>query len=376
MSKDDSPQKKGGHARASALSAEEKKAISRRAALARWDTETPRSTHEGEFYLGDVLVSAAVLPNRQRLLTQGTFLRALGRSRSPKGGAGMFATVDGTPFFLQSEVLKPFITEDLLMSTTPVFFIDKTGAKALGYDARILPNVADVYLKYRDSVLVEGKELPARYRDMVRACDALVRFLAQRGIVALVDQATGYTEDLERDVIARMLEAWVSETLRPYLPTFPIGWFKEICRLKGWKFSPTMRMPRYFGKIINDLAYDRVGYGVRQWLDERTPVGPDGRRKHKKFQRLTKDFGINQLLHHLGVQQGMMMGYGDGEWGRFYEKTQPHNAAVPKASAVRSGSRYARTGRGGSIDAAAGRRNARERIDTTRGRRDGPLGSP
>ena len=31
---------------------------------------------------------------------------------------GVLSTVDGTPFFLQAEALKPFISSDLLVSTT------------------------------------------------------------------------------------------------------------------------------------------------------------------------------------------------------------------------------------------------------------------
>jgi hypothetical protein len=49
-------------------------------------------------------------------------------------------------------------------------------------------------------------------------------------------------------------------------------------------------------------------------------VGEDGRRKQKKFQRLTDDFGVKQLLHHLGVEEGMMMGFGDGHWDAFYDR--------------------------------------------------------
>jgi hypothetical protein len=310
-------QAKGGKARAEMLSPEEKKAIARKGALARWSKDVPRSTHEGDFMLADVQVSAAVLPNRQRIITQATFLRALGRSRSPKAGTGVFATVDGVPFFLQANVLKPFITEELIMSTTPLFFVDKGGKKSVGYDARILPNVADVYLKYRDSLLEDGSEIPDRYRKIFAACDALMRYLAKEGIVALVDRATGYIADLEREIVTRILEEWISDPLRPYVRTFPVSWFKQICRLKDIEFRPDMRLPRHVGRIVNNLVYDRLGYGIRQLLDERTPVGENGRRKNKKFQHLTEEQGIPQLLHLLGKQEGLMMGYADGDWKSF-----------------------------------------------------------
>lgn len=121
-------------ARAEALSPEQRKAIAKKAASARWDADIPQADFEGVFPIGDAEVSAAVLPNGKRLLTQATFLRALGRSRSPKAGTGVLSTVDGLPFFLQAEALNPHISEDLRMSTTPIFFRTKSGGKAVGYD--------------------------------------------------------------------------------------------------------------------------------------------------------------------------------------------------------------------------------------------------
>ena len=52
------------------------------------------------------------------------------RLRSPKAGTGVFSTVDGVPFFLQAAVLKPFITSDLIMSTAPLFYIERSGKKS------------------------------------------------------------------------------------------------------------------------------------------------------------------------------------------------------------------------------------------------------
>lgn len=320
MEQDESKQSKGGKARADSLTPEEKKEIARNAALARWDRDVPHATHEGDFQLGDVLVSAAVLPNRQRIITQATFLRALGRSRSPKAGTGVFSTVDGVPFFLQAAALKSFITNDLIMSTTPLFYIERSGKKSVGYDANILPSVADVYLKYRDSLLKEAKPIPGQYQRIITACDALMRYLAGKGIVSLVDRATGFTEDLERDVVARILEDWIAEPLRPYVRTFPVSWFKQICRLKGIKFRPDMRLNPSVGRVVNDLGYDRLGYGVRQLVDARTPRDERGRRKAKKFQSLTEVVGIPQLLHNLGIQEGMMLGFEDGQWKAFYNR--------------------------------------------------------
>lgn len=89
----------GGRVRAAKLTAEERKARARKAAEARWNADIPQATHEGWFKIGNVDIFAAVLPNGKRLLTQATFLRAIGRARSPKAGTGVLSTVDDLPFF-------------------------------------------------------------------------------------------------------------------------------------------------------------------------------------------------------------------------------------------------------------------------------------
>src|SRR5690349_1992576 len=95
----------GGDARAAKLPSTQRAAIARKAADARWGADLPQASHDGPLQIGDAVLMAAVLANGKRLLAQGTFLKALGRSRTPKAGTGGLATVDGLPFFLQAEIL-------------------------------------------------------------------------------------------------------------------------------------------------------------------------------------------------------------------------------------------------------------------------------
>ena len=76
------------------------------------------------------MTTAAVLPNGKRLIVQGTMLTAIGRSRTPKAGTGGTVNVDGLPFFLSAEILNPFITEELRLSTTLLFFQLKGASKS------------------------------------------------------------------------------------------------------------------------------------------------------------------------------------------------------------------------------------------------------
>ena len=60
-----------------------------------------------------------------RVLTQEGFLGAIGRAGKAKGGEG--ATVDGLPAFLRAANLRPFISNDLIASTTPIEFVPLRG---------------------------------------------------------------------------------------------------------------------------------------------------------------------------------------------------------------------------------------------------------
>lgn len=292
--------RKGGKARAKNMSAEERSLQAKAAAAARWNSDIPVAQYEGEFPIGNVAIRAAVLPNGKRLLTQATLLRAIGRSRSPKAGTGVLSTVDGLPFFLQAEALKPFIDEDLAASTTPIFYIGHDGRKQVGYDAEILPRVADAYLKLRDDCVRRGVPVPKTYQHIVVASDIIVRALAHVGIAALVDEATGYQDDRARDALAKILEAFVTKELRKWVKTFPLEFYQELCRLRGVKFAPeNMKLPQYFGHLTNDVIYARLAPGVLQKLKEENPV-ENGRRKAKHHQHLTEAVGNPKLLQHLG----------------------------------------------------------------------------
>src|SRR5437762_3941616 len=132
MTEKDPKKAAAGKARANALTSHRRREIAQLAAEARWSGDLPLADFEGSFYVGPAELSAAVLRDETRIITQATFLRALGRSRSPKAGTGVLSTVDELPFFLQADVLKPFVTSELAASTKPIFYRTKKGGKGVG----------------------------------------------------------------------------------------------------------------------------------------------------------------------------------------------------------------------------------------------------
>src|SRR5262245_55201231 len=134
--------KKGGKARARKLTPEERSAIAQRGALARLEKETntklPKATHEGILTIGEAEIACANLDNGMRVLTQSSFMLALGRSRQAKGRQYYDGDVN-MPAFLTAKNLKPFIPSDLAVASSQVEFAAMNGMRAFGYSADLLP---------------------------------------------------------------------------------------------------------------------------------------------------------------------------------------------------------------------------------------------
>lgn len=225
------PQSKGGKSRAEKLTAEQRHEIASTAAKARWAeaANLPKATHTGNLRIGDEEIPCAVLSDGTRLLTQAGFLQALGRSSKPKGKSQQ--VTDGLPPFLAKKSLKSLITKDIANATVPVAFVTPTGGKALGFNAELLPKVCDLFLEARAAGLLTTQQLPLAVQSEI-----LVRSLAKVGIVALVDEATGFQTDRDRNELHRLLSVYLSEERLAWAKRFPDEFYRQVYRLKGWKW--------------------------------------------------------------------------------------------------------------------------------------------
>lgn len=261
-------------------------------------------------------------------------LTAIGRSRTPKAGTGGTVNVDGLPFFLSAEILKPFITDELRLSTTPIFFRLKGGQKAVGYDALLLPMVCRVYQELRDSLMKKltkgtaveakvAKSLYARYEHIITRCDELSHGFAQRGIIALVDDATGYRGDQLKEDVLRVIAAYMSPTLLTWTHKFEPEFFEEIYRLHGWEYTPgKVQHPQYTGKFITKYVYEQLPPGVLEEMKRRLPKNEKGNRRSKLWKTLSADTGIPHLDRQIENTM-LLMRLADGnkdEFKRSFEK--------------------------------------------------------
>jgi hypothetical protein len=290
----------GGIARAEALSPERRREIARQGveakkaiALERQELrQLPQALHEGTLAIGGVDVACAVLEGGKRLITQSGFMVALGRARQAKGRQYYDADVN-LPAFLTAKNLKPFIPQELYVTSSQIEFRTKSGIRAFGYDAELLPLVCGVFLDAKaDGVLTHMQH---RIADQALI---LIRGLAHVGIIALVDEATGYQYERPRRELEEQLKKFLSDSLRRWVRTFPADYFNHLCRLRGVELRADMRLPQYFGHLTNNLVYRRIAPGLLARLKERK--SERGKPSNKLNQWLSLDVGVPELLLHLG----------------------------------------------------------------------------
>lgn len=304
----DQAKAQGGIARANALTATRRKEISRKAAMARWDkaNDIPTAEYTGELKIGDLTLPCAVLPDGTRVISQGGVTAAFG---PVTGGWQKRKQADSEhtgdlPAFLVAASLKDFISADLrtLVSVPKRYRDPRGGPIRIGLEATLLPKVCEVWLKARDAKALTKIQLPVANR-----ANILIRGLAHTGIIALVDEVTGYQRFRTQDALTKILEAFIAKELQPYVSTFPSSFYEEIYRLRGLEYpKDTVKRPQYFGVLTNDIVYRRLAPGVLKELKRVTPKFSSGRLKDKLFQRLTQNKGYPKLREHLGAVLTMM----------------------------------------------------------------------
>jgi hypothetical protein len=326
-----SRQSKGGKARAENLDPVRRKEIAKQAAERRWSS-VPQDAHihraicggpEKPLRIGGAEIPAYVLEDQRRVLSLGGMVRSLDMSI---GGGGR-GQGDRLTKFLRGPRIKPFASSTLLSRMeTPVRFRAPTGGSiATGYEATILADICDAVLAAR-----HAKSLRKDQLHIADQCQVLVQAFARIGIIALVDEATGYQEFRAKDDLQKILAAYISKELLPWAERFPLEYYKEMFRLWSWQWPPkdTGRGgplgPRYAGKLTNILVYDRLPPGVANTLREKSPPDENWQRKDRLHQMLSADIGQPHLEKQVAVVTNLMKFCDDKEeFTTKFERTFP-----------------------------------------------------
>lgn len=329
----DSPQSHGGKARAERLSAERRKQIAKKAAEARWLRDgaaidpdlVPKAICGGPetpLRIGDVEIPCYVLEGGRRVIHQRGMVHALGMSRggSSRGGGDRLA------HFVAQKTLSPYVSSELVdVTAQPLVFKTTSGSLAYGYDATVLAEICEAILEARNVGALSKQQ-----EHIAHKAEILIRAFARVGVIALIDEATGYQKIRARDELQKILSAYVSEELLPWTKQFPDSFYEQLYRVRGWEYRPgSNKRTAYVGKLTNWLIYEQLPPGVLHELKKRNPVDPKTKRRKKTHhQHLTEDVGHPHLQQQIVSVTTLFRASPPGKWQFF--RSLFNNAFPPK----------------------------------------------
>jgi len=297
---------KGGKARAASLTKAKRQEIARQAAEMRWSREEEKGgivipkarRFVGKLNLGGYQMSCAVLDNGTRVLVERSMANALGK----KGGGAYWRRKrkdeKGTllPEYVSAGYLKDYVSDDLKKKfEQPIRYINQYGRLTTGVDATVLPEICDVWITAKEKGALNEEQARTAERAYV-----LMKGFATVGIIALVDEVTGYQEVRDRIALQEILDKYLLDYKAEWAKRFPNEFYKQLFRLNKWPYNPSsVKRPSIIGTMTNDAIYSRLAPGILYELKARTPKDERGRRKFRYHQLFTEDIGHPKLQEHL-----------------------------------------------------------------------------
>lgn len=240
--------------------------------------------------LGAIDIPCYVLSNGERVLSRNGMQKALGF----EGTSG-----DWLIGFVKNKSLNKHISAGLLDAINNPLQFERVGAggsqsKTYGHEATLLIDLCDAIIEAKNAGDLKRNQLI-----YAQFAEIIIRSVAKVGIVALVDEATGYQYEREKDALQLILKAYISEALLPWEKRFPDEFYREIFRLNHWDFTVTQiktgQRPGVIGKWTKKYIYSVLPKGVLQALLNQTPRNEQGKLIKKLHQKLTREQGIEHL---------------------------------------------------------------------------------
>ena len=263
-----------------------------------------KATHKGILPIGEAGIPCFVLEDGTRVISGRGITRAIGMKGRGQGSARIAALLER----------KGSHNNELALAIRQPLVFDAGGRiPTQGYEADILVQLCEAILDAREAGLLKT---PQEKRYGV-ACYVLTKALAKVGIIALVDEATGYQEVRDRLALQAILDKFLRKELATWAKRFPDEFYEEMFRLRGWQWKGMkVNRPQVVATYTKDVVYERLAPGILKELEARNPKDERGRRKHRHHQWFTEDVGHPALAQHLYAILGLMRAA--ASWKDFY----------------------------------------------------------
>ncbi|WP_227661709.1 P63C domain-containing protein [Klebsiella pneumoniae] len=209
---------------------------------------------------GDSGLECYVLDDGKRVISLRTVVKAIASTESGNWGSYIGATG-----------LKPFLNSELISAKLLISHC-RNAISIQGITAEAFLDICNAYV----SALRAGTLETQRQREIAIQASILLSACAKVGLIALIDEATGYQSEREGDALQLKLRAFIAEELRGWEKTFPDELWEEFGRLTNWSGSFKSR-PKWWGKLVLELIYDALDPDIAQHLKKNMPRRRQGK---------------------------------------------------------------------------------------------------
>lgn len=273
-------------------------------------SDLPKVTHHGTWTIDEesnIKVECYVMDNGERVLSLRGAARSMGLS-----GAGSHALARN----LNTQWIGPYLSEPLREWLTKANrnelpqYISSRGTPFLPFEASLFVDLCSAYV----NALHDGALQTEKQKYTADRLYKVMTAFAKTGLIAVIDEVTGYQEERDRDELQKILAAYISAELLPWAKRFPDEFYKQMFRLKGWEYKGKAK-PAYAGKLTNEYIYNYLPTGVLEELKRQTPKSEAGNRTNRFHQHLTEDTGLPNLDKQL--QQTIALMKASDNWEQF-----------------------------------------------------------
>ena len=251
------------------------------------NNENLTAKHVGVIKIGEIEIKCAVLSNEKRVFFQREIVGAL--TGHKKGGIQRY---------FNAQNLQPYVPEkykDNKLEENVIKF-DYNSKPAYGYEATDLIDICNMYIQARNN----DDLLPSQVHLATRS-DIIVNAFAKTGVIALIDEATGYQKLRKKDALRLLVESYIIEDARKWMKEFPDEFFEELDRIYNNPKTSPQKRPMYYGKFINKYIYQPIENGiVLEKINELNPPNETGARRKRLHQYLNEQKGIQVLRNRIG----------------------------------------------------------------------------
>jgi len=256
--------------------------------------KTQKVMYDGELPIGSLKTPCYVLEDGQRVLS-GRGVQELLKLTDER----QLSQMPGSRLkrLFNYKAFKPIFDKKLDPDQFRVIKCKKGQTIIHGYDATLLVDLCDAIIDVKNS----GVNLTSRQQIIVKQAEIFIRSVAKVGIIALIDEATGYQEIRDRQALLAILNKYLTDEWAKWTKTFPDEFYRELFRLKNVPYPPSSgsKKPSYVGHWTNDIIYSRLAPGVLKALKEKNPRRASGSRLRKFHQSLTRNYGHPALTNLL-----------------------------------------------------------------------------